>query len=298
MSYKKVFPKTSLKKADVLAAEGAFNVGCFVSDGKVVPAINSVTQLSQLNEKATAAWYSATVKKYILFTQNRIYRSTGTPNSVAGLSFAARNPSMVESWGTSKAAYVIGDSAYYFFGSLDFSNPFRGNVFSCILKNGRIFGIDYTIQNKIKWSGEGGVDDWTESISGAGWATVQHGYGSILNLVVYKDIIVAVREYGLTFLHAHGTPENYRLSYLESKLPKIFKNTAAVVGTVLAFYTEDGLYIYDGNKAEKCSLSLAEEIQSPVSVSCAKGKYFLCGTSKTLKKVRCWFTTPCVTRLT
>ena len=85
-------------------------------------------------------------------------------------------------------------------------------------------------------------------------------------------------------MSAYGNPENYKLSYLETKLPKICKNTVGVAGENLLFYTEDGLYLYDGNKVEKCSFGLAEEIQSPTFASCADGKYFLCGVSKTLAK--------------
>lgn len=285
MSYKKVFPKTSVKTVDVLAAGGAFNVGCYVQNGKLVPATNSVTRLNSLKGKATAAWYIAVLKRYVLFTQNRIYHALGAFNNPATLEFEASKPSLVETRLNSiKVAYLIGDTNYYVLSSMYYYVPFKGNVHACVLKNGRIFGVDNTNPYKIKWSGEGGIEDWTEKISGAGWAVVQYVYGEILNLIVYKDTIVAVREYGLTFLSAYGTPENFKLSYLERKLPKICQNTVAVVGGKLLFYTEDGLYFYDGNKVEKCSLELAEEIESPTFVTCAKEKYYLCGVSKTLKR--------------
>ena len=44
-----------------------------------------------------------------------------------------------------------------------------------------------------------------------------------MNLIVYKDKIVAVREYGLSFLTAYGTPENFKIAYFDKRLPKICK---------------------------------------------------------------------------
>lgn len=285
MSSGKVFPKTKLKKADVLAAEGALKVGCIVKDGKILPAINSATRLAALSEKASASWYSRLMGRNIVYTQNRLYSAPDALISPIAVNFAAASPSMVETFlNKMPIAYVFGDTTYFRFSGLNYSSTFKGNVVNCVLKNGRIFGTDPTQPYKIKWSGEGGADDWTEGISGAGWAFVHHGYGKIINLIVYKDKIVAVRECGLAFLSAHGTPENFKISYLECKLPKIFKNTVAVGDGRLLFYTEDGLYFYDGNGVEKLKINLSEELQSPSFACCADGKYFLCGVSKTLKR--------------
>ena len=282
MKYKKAYPKTSRKTVDVLAVDGAISVGCYVSGGKLVPAINSATQLRILSLKATFSWYAEGPKKYIMITQNRVYYTSGALSSAVMLLFTAKSPSMVEMVSDGEpAAYVIGDTSYLYIGKNHYTQPFNGAVYSCVVKNGRIFGIDNSDPYKIKWSGEGGIDDWEEGISGAGWTTVQYGYGEILNLIVYKDKIVVVRKHGLTFLSAYGAPENFKLSYLETKLPEIYQNTAAVVGDKLAFYTEDGLYFYDGNKVEKCAAGLAEEMVSPTTASAANGKYYLCGKSKT-----------------
>ncbi|MDE7082475.1 MAG: hypothetical protein K2O89_02070 [Clostridia bacterium] len=285
MSYKKVFPKTALKTVDVLAAEGAFNVGCYTDNGRLVPAINSVNKLTAIHDGISAAWYSASIKKYMVFGKNIVWYSDGDMGKHAVGMVVGDTISMVETAsGGLASATLFGTTAYFSLGEKFSSRPYKGAIHSCILKNGRLFGIDNSDNNKIKWSGEGGFEDWTESISGAGWTIVQNGYGDILNLVVYKDKIVAVREFGLTFFSAYGTPENYKLSYLERKLPKIYANTAAVVGDELLFYTEDGLYSYDGSTVQKSSTGLAEELLSPTTFACADGKYFLCGMSKTLQR--------------
>lgn len=285
MSKGKIFPETKFKRADVLAAAGAVNVGCIVKDGKILPAINSATRLNRLAEKATAAWYSRLMGRNIVYTQNRLYSAPDALDSPIAVNFAATSPSFIETFlNKTPIAFVFGDTTYFRFSGLNYYANFNGSVVSCVLKNGRIFGVDSTQPHKIKWSGEGGVDDWTENISGAGWAYVNHGYGKILNLIVYRDKIVAVRECGLTFLSAYGTPENFKISYLERKLPKIYKNTVAVGDDRLIFYTADGLYSYDGNRVEKLEINLSEELQSPSFACCADGKYFLCGFSKSLQR--------------
>ncbi len=285
MSVKKIFPPTSLKKADVLAAEGAFNIGCFVQNGKLFPAINSVTPLNTVLNTVNCAWYSAMTKKYIISGMNMVWASDGEMINPAKGTAIIDYPSMIEiSSGGTNAAIITGGTTYFSISEKNGSKPFRGAMHSCVLKNGRVFGVDNTDLYKIKWSGDGGVDDWTDGISGAGWTSVQYGFGKILNLVVYKEKIVAVREYGLTFFSAYGTPENYKLGYLELKIPKIYANTAVVVNDTLLFYTEDGLYCYDGNKVEKSALGLAEEMQTTYSAAGGGDTYFLCGESKTLKR--------------
>ncbi|MDE6667584.1 MAG: hypothetical protein K2K38_04460 [Clostridia bacterium] len=284
MSCKKVFPKTSLKKVDVLAAEGAINVGCYNVGGKLIPALNSVSKICDTEAEAHAAWYAANIKKYVLYAGKYAYTFDETVSESTRSGMNAVQPTFIETvYSGSNAAFLVGDSAYCVITAVKNTNrPFRFGMHGSVLKNGRFFSLDNADPLKIHWSGEKGMEDRVSGISGAGWAIVQYGYGEILNLIVYKDKLVAVREFGLTFLSAYGTPENYKLSYLEQQLPKIYKNTAAVVCGRLVFYTEDGLYFYDGNKAEKCSLALAEEMQDPTALSCKDEKYFLCGKSKTL----------------
>ncbi|MDE7167619.1 MAG: hypothetical protein K2O28_02070 [Clostridia bacterium] len=285
MSVKKVFPATAIKRVDALASKGALSVGCFVHDGKLIPAINSCTRLNRLNEKAKLSWYSGLTKRYLLFTQNKLYYSFGALNSPTTVSFIAKSPSLIEIRNaTASAIYLFGDTTYFKINTLGNALTFKGGVMDCVMKNGRIFGIDTSKRYTIRWSGEGGIDDWTEGISGAGWAALSQGYGEILNLVVYKEKLVAIREYGLAVLSAYGTPENYKLSYPPYKLPKVYKYTACVVNEKLLFCTDDGIYSYDGNTVEKAGFELADEIESPTFATCNNGKYFLCGVSKTLKR--------------
>lgn len=284
MSYKKAFPETVLKTADVLGVGGALNIGCYVSDGKLMPALNSVKALITVPDSVEAAWYSALAKKYIVSGDGALWIYSGEVCELTTELVCTVTPSFMEIYTDDAYSVIIaGDTDYYsLYDCLGSISPFIGRIHSCVLKNGRIFGIDNSNSHKIKWSGAGGIYDWSYGISGAGWTIVQNGYGNILNLIVYRDKIVALREYGLTFLSAYGNPENYKLSYHERKIPKIYPDTAAVVDENLWFYTDDGLYVYDGSRVSKSNIGLADEIREPCSVACFGGKYFLCGESKTL----------------
>lgn len=287
MNRRKVFPETELKSVDVLSADGYFNAGCRLSDGKILPALNRAVDNNPVLKNITAAWYAPITGNYIFRNADGyVYFTLTDMGSSSGRKIAGASHSFVEiNEAGEPSAVVIGASMYLAIkGAASTLRPFKGGIRSCVLKNGRIFGIDNADSLKIKWSGEGGLEDWTEGISGAGWATLQNGCGEILNLIVYRDKLVAVREYGLAFMSAYGAPENFRLSYLEGSLPKIFKDTAAVAGDKLVFYTEDGLYVYDGSSVKKWNTALAEEMQNPRSVFCARGVYYLCGESKTLKR--------------
>ncbi len=282
-----VFPETELKSVDVLKTDGAFNVGCYVRDGKLVPGLNRALNPQAIFNNITVAFYAAATKNYIYCSSDGMVCFTLTDSSLfQGKRVAATRHSMLElnEDGTANA-FVVGNTSYIKInGMTNQVRPYKGAVRSCVLKNGRIFGIDNSDPFKIKWSGEGGIEDWTEGISGAGWVVLQNGGGEILNLIVYKDKIVAAREYGLSFLTAYGTPENFKIAYFDKRLPKICKNTVAVAGDKLYFYTEGGLYYYDGSKTEKSGTPLAAELKDSTAVFSGNRKYYLCGESKTLKR--------------
>lgn len=285
MKGKTVFPKTTLKKVDVLAADGAFNVGCYTLNGKLIPAINTMKKISEYDGKVRAAWYSAEKKKHVVKIGDSVYYSDGSVQNAPNGPLTAEFPSMIETVVNGEsAAVVIGDGSYYFIGSTAGAKPYKSASHGCVIKNGRIFAIDNANPYKIVWSGEGGIDDWEGGISGAGWAVLHNGYGRILNLVVYADKIIAVREKGLTVITAYGNPENFKVSHIEQKLPEIYKNTSAVVGNKLVFYTKNGLYSFNGAGAEKLFLPLAEEMRTAVTAAVMNETYYLIGESKTLQE--------------
>lgn len=151
-----------------------------------------------------------------------------------------------------------------------------------VLKNSRIFTVDGDY--KICWTGPDGAEDTAEGISGAGWVYVNKCSGKIQRLVVFNGSITILCEYGLAVLTAYGAPENFKLTYIDGKLPHIWGSTAAVVCNKLIFFTDDGLYAFDGGKVEKSDLGSLYALSNPVS-ACALGEwYYIQGYCESLRK--------------
>ncbi len=284
MNLKRRFPKTVKLKKDLLSGDGYLAVSCMLKDGKILPALGVAESGGGLPQNIHFAGYTRLIGKYILCADNYFYSSADGRAFDFKKKFTTQYASLVElnRIGEAGAAVFGSASAYYFNAVAGYSEALTANVKKCVLKNGRIFGIDAANPYKIKWSGEGSHTDWTENISGAGWVITGGGYGRILNLVVYGDKIAAVRERGITFLHAFGTPENFKLTYYNEVLPEIYSDTAAVIGGKLYFYTVSGLYVYDGSSAKKTELPFCDDIVDCVAASEFGGRYILSGGSRIL----------------
>jgi len=284
VNLKRRFPKTVKLKKDLLSGDGYLAVSCMLKDGKILPALGVAESGGGLPQNIHFAGYTRLIGKYILCADNYFYSSADGRAFDFKKKFTTQYASLVElnRIGEAGAAVFGSASAYYFNAVAGYSEALTANVKKCVLKNGRIFGIDAANPYKIKWSGEGSHTDWTENISGAGWVITGGGYGRILNLVVYGDKIAAVRERGINFLHAFGTPENFKLTYYNEVLPEIYSDTAAVIGGKLYFYTVSGLYVYDGSSAKKTELPFCDDIVDCVAASEFGGRYILSGGSRIL----------------
>ncbi|MBD5585423.1 MAG: hypothetical protein HDQ88_10100, partial [Clostridia bacterium] len=230
--------------------------------------------------------YSTEVKRVNVSSGSSVAQSSDGFTQIAIRRILAHDPSLIEGKvGNNYCAVIIADSQWYYIHELGVSvNSFAGGVTSCVLKNGRIFGVDKTDAYKIKWSGEGGYDDWEEGISGAGWVCLENSYGKILNLIIYRDKIAVIREYGITLFTAYGTPENYKLDYLDARTPKIQQNTAVVAEENLLFYTVEGLYYFNGSEIRRAEVPLRDDLQD-VNCCTANGEaYLLSGYSKSLER--------------
>lgn len=279
------YPKTRQKEANALAAKGSFKVGCKVENGELIPA--ALTFKEALSSPAGATWadYSAASGRFFAVAGGRLYTSlTGT--KYTDVTTVSGEPFLIEEVeeGNHKAFVICGAKCVVYEGATFFEKPFNRNIFAGVMKCGRLFGVDSTDKTVIRWSGTGGAFDWAESIGGAGWVKLDAAFGKVLNLVILGDEIIAVREFGLTAISAFGTPENFKQTDEAQKTPQIFKNTAAIVNGKLYFYTVEGLYSFDGNKAVRVQTDDRERVESPAYAAVYGQSYCVCGTSAGLKR--------------
>lgn len=278
-----IYPAVQTCEVDVLAADGALPVGCFLRGGAITPFLSPV-KTGSCPENVTAVWYAEAAKRFLLYADGTVYTSSDGLYAVSLADLAAQSPFVFEERGEEGlCAYVAGDgTCIVHTGTSQTSCAFAGGIAAGVCKNGRLFGVDSGDGLLVRWSGEGGGLDWEEGISGAGWAYLDAEGGSVRQLVVFKDKLVAVREYALTVLSAYGTPENFRVTGDGTPTPHIYAGSAAVAGEKLYFATEDGIYAFDGSSAAKVTHALAGEISAPTRAAAYGGYYLLCCTSGTL----------------
>ena len=282
-----IYPKTKTVKENVLAKDGFVNISCKIKNGKLLPTLGFEECEAEIPTDVEFAQYSYVNENYAMVAGSNFYISEDGLNYRWIREYTETDFNMMDLRAKQTyGALIFGDNKFLYVDKQTArSRSVSVGIRSSILKNGRYFGIDRTNPYIIKWSGESNYLDWTESISGAGWVEVGYGLGEILNLVLYKDKAVAVREYGLTLFDAHGNPENFNVEYVDGLIPKIYKNTAWVVDGKLVFNTVEGLYYYDGNSVKRAEFYLSDDISDPVYTAVSGKKYLICGNSKTLKKL-------------
>lgn len=116
---------------------------------------------------------------------------------------------------------------------------------------GRIFGIDSTNAYMLRWSGYA-YDDWVQGVDGAGYVVLDSALGVLLNLFVFGDKIIVVREYGITVLTTLGDSRHSRIDICDRfSLPRVYPDSSAICGGQLWIYTRDGMYAFDGSSVTK-----------------------------------------------
>lgn len=277
------YPESSRITADVIAQGGATPVSCKILNGKIVPAL-AAERVGSAPEGVIAAAYSAGCGIYTAVTPEGIYESVGGKSFYSASSGTGTSPVIFEDWyGDAPHTVVFNDDTCFFSdGNSNITKLHSGKRLSCGLHRcGRLFGADGGDGYILRWSGEGGVLDWYQSISGAGWVRLRPELGKILALLPYGEKTAVIREYGVSEFSAYGTPETFKLSPDGSKTDAVYANTAAYIGGKIYFFTKSGMFLYSGSAA-RVSHSLSGDISSPVCCAAAGDTYLIGATSASL----------------
>lgn len=280
------YPAAKTVNCDIIAADGSICTGCRIGNGKIVPALGGVRNTACAFTDVKAAGYSAAAGAYFVCADRRVFYSAD------GLSFSelaaleGEEPFIFgQREGAEAKLYAVGDGkCVYFGGGAGGEKAFDCGIYGGVIKNGRLFGIDKDDKFRLCWSGSGGAFDQTEGINGAGWVRLDGAGGEILNLIIYGERLIAVRENGLSVLSAYGTPENFKAEGKGLNISGICKNTAAVAGNKLIFCAEGGLYCYNGAKITRADCGLIEKTENPVCAAANGGLYLLGVYAKPLER--------------
>lgn len=284
------YPSVKTAAVNLISADGAVCVGCEVTNGEIIPALCASQETQNAFADVKAAGYSAAAGAYMVCDGQKVFYSADGLNFSELSPLDGAEPFIFEQRENGKARlYAAGDEKCVFFGGgAGGLNTFDCGICGGQFKNGRLFGIDKSDNFTLRWSGEGGALDWEESIDGAGWLKLDGAGGRILNLLVYGEKLVAVRENCLSVFSAFGTPENFKVESKNLYVSGVIKNTAAVAGNKLLFFADGGcgggLFSFNGTKITRISCPIAGQTEQPTCATADGGLYFAGVYAKPLKR--------------
>lgn len=274
---------------NIALSDGALPVGCKVEGDAIVRTLQPTAADPSCPAGVTFAEFSDAVQRFFVFAGGTLYTSLNGSYYINVYTMAGDLPFLLNQRDDNGlyASFVCGGYNLFHRGPENrYVKTFKTKVGGCVFKNGRYFGIDLDDRRKIRWSGTGGIYDWTEGFYGAGWAYTDEENGDILKLLVYDDKILAVCEHGFSQISAYGAPENFRVLKSDLRTAAIAKNTVAIIGGRVAFYSASGLYLYDGSKVTQVSCPLLDSFEG-LDFAVAYGeKYYACGYNERLER-RC-----------
>lgn len=281
MTAYQAFPKTRRLECDVLKHEG-LPISCKIANGGIYPALSAVKIEDGSPAGVKAARY---IKKFgrtvCLATGGIYYTDLSGAYLLSSFQVDFASPFFFESDGGD--VYLVGDTqAVIFRSDRNAIVDYGKKLLTGATKNGRLFAVDGEDKFKLRWSGTGGGGDWAESVDGAGSVNISGDRGEILDIIVYRQKLVLLCSQGLVVFNAYGNTENFKLQYIDGRIENIAKGSGAVADGKLMFCSDDGIYSFDGVKAEKLWFPLFSDMQSVTGAAGFNGDYFVTAMSRAL----------------
>lgn len=141
----------------------------------------------------------------------------------------------------------------------------------------RVFGVANGKENQVWFSSVLDPTNWTVSDENAGYITFQDECGNVEKIVSFLGYLYIFREHGIFRLTAYGDQSEFSLKKVFTDTGRIYKNTIALCGNKIMFYTDEGIFAFDGYSVTRLNLEVPS-ITLPTAVSGAymENKYYLC----------------------
>ncbi len=153
----------------------------------------------------------------------------------------------------------------------------------CAVHAERIF----TAKNfRVRYTDAVEPDVWTEGRGKGGFIDLPTDAGNILAMQSYKDKLYLFRERGITQLRVLGDELNFKALHLPFGAGVIKEESVAPCGDQICFFTERGLYAFNGGTASRVENARTDEIDltAPVKAVSAHGKFYALVTLKEGRK--------------
>ncbi len=150
-------------------------------------------------------------------------------------------------------------------------------IMDAIYQYDQLFAITAQNRNSLVFSSEVEVTSWTNS--NIEKINFSDNRGRLLKLVNFEDSLFVFREFGITKVSPYSINTDFSISHLFESQSFIFPNTISVCGNKVLFFSEEGLFSFDGNNVDKIDLDFVKKIDlslsSSMSAKAFNGKYFL-----------------------
>ena len=201
------YPSRGAKTFDLLKEEYTARAdNARVCDGALVPGTDTLSGgFPSLPAGVAAAYYSQGNGSLCLLTSSAAYRiDEGASSYTAMSSSLSANPFFADMYinGYSTTVLFSGFTRVAFTGMAQDTATDEKRFYTGTVHCGRFFARDYLDKFKLWWAASHALD-WTEGISGCGYAILPPEGGGVLRLFSFEDRLVAVRERGITVVRAY-----------------------------------------------------------------------------------------------
>ena len=277
------YPSRGAKTFDLLKEEYTARAdNARVRDGALVPGTDTLSGgFPSLPAGVAAAYYSQGNGSLCLLTSSAAYRiDEGASSYTAMSSSLSANPFFADMYinGYSTTVLFSGFTRVAFTGMAQDTATDEKRFYTGTVHCGRFFARDYLDKFKLWWAASHALD-WTEGISGCGYAILPPEGGGVLRLFSFEDRLVAVRERGITVVRAYGDPENFKVDGSAGYMTAdgIIADTCAPCGGRILFCTPSGIYAFDGGGISRLYSFAGGRLSSPsAAAACGDMYYVLC----------------------
>lgn len=129
-------------------------------------------------------------------------------------------------------------------------------VKSMCLHYERLFAIVAGERNRLAFSANLDITDWSQDLSSGGFIEMQDERGALNQVVSFNDYVYVFRDFGVSRVSAYGDQSDFSVSHLFKSSVKLYGNTVTVCGNKILLLAKDGIHVFDGYSTKKLNLGI------------------------------------------
>lgn len=153
------------------------------------------------------------------------------------------------------------------------------NLVDIELHHERLFAIKEGDRKTLMFSANLDPTNWNVTLEEAGFIDFRDERGQILKLVSFNDYLYVFREFGVSRVSAYGSQEEFSVTHLYSSSSRIYANSVVACGDRILFFTNEGLFAFDGFSGNKINLGIENMLKNEPNHHCQavffEEKYYL-----------------------